>query len=354
VPDDRFSRQTRFAPFGARGQENAGRATVAVVGLGGLGSWIAEHLARAGVGTLRLIDRDVVEESNLPRQGLYVDEDARRARPKAEAAAERLAAIGGPTRLEPLVRELTSRSADALLGPADLVVDGLDAFAPRFLLNDWCRSKRKPWVYGGALAGTGSVLLIAEGGPCLRCLFPGADGLLGGETCETAGVFSPLTAAIGALEAGEALRWLAGDRRPARLLQVEPWDGRLVALDPGSPSPDCPVCAGRSYPALERDDDEATTKLCGRDTVQVAPESGGRALDLDLLVKRWEGLGTIERTRFLARLHLGTGGGERGGAGRGASEGGLVVTVFDDGRALVRGTTSVERARATYARYVGH
>jgi adenylyltransferase/sulfurtransferase len=347
VADDRFSRQIRYAPFGARGQENVGRATVAVVGLGGLGSWVAEHLVRAGVGVLRLIDRDVVEESNLPRQGLYVEDDARRARPKAEAAAERLAPIGGPTRLEPLVRELTRRTADELLAPADLVVDGLDAFAPRFLLNDWCRKRGKPWVYGGALAGTGSVLLVAPEGPCLRCLFPGADGMLGGETCETAGVFSPLTATIGALEAGEALRWLAGDRRPARLLQVEPWDGRLLALDPGFSSPDCPVCARKSYPALERDDGDDATRLCGRDTVQVAPDDGARGLDLDALAKRWEGLGTIERTRFLARLHVGAGGGKSG------DEGGLVVTVFDDGRALVRGTTSVERARATYARYVG-
>ncbi len=340
MADDRFSRQVRFAPFGARGQENVGRATVAVVGLGGLGSWIAEHLARAGVGALRLIDRDVVEESNLPRQALYGEDDARRARPKAEAAAERLAAIGGPTRLEPLVRELSRRSADALLGPADLVVDGLDAFAPRFLLNDWCRARGRPWVHGGALAGTGSVLLIDEAGPCLRCLFPGADGMLGGETCETAGVFSPLTAAIGALEAGEALRWLAGDRRPARLYQVEPWDGRLHALDPGPPSPDCPACTRRSFPALERDDGDDATKLCGRDTVQVAPDAGGRSLDLDALARRWEGLGRVERTRFLARLHL-------------DGPDGLVVTVFDDGRALVRGTTSVERARSAYARYVG-
>jgi len=156
------------------------------------------------------------------------------------------------------------------------------------------------------------------------------------------GVFLLFMVAIKALETNKTLRWLTNNHQPTRLLQVEPWDGRLVALDPGGPSPDCPVCAGRSYPALERDDDEATTKLCGRDTVQVAPESGGKALDLDALVKRWEGLGTVERTRFLARLQLGKGDGD------------LVVTVFDDGRALVRGTTSVERARATYARYVGH
>jgi adenylyltransferase/sulfurtransferase len=345
VSDERFSRQTRFAPFGARGQSELAHATVAVVGLGGLGSWIAEHLARAGVGTLRLIDRDVVEESNLPRQALYTQEDAERGRPKAEAAAERLAAIGGPTRLEPFVRELNRRTVEALLGPAAVVLDGLDAFGPRFLLNDWCHQRGRPWVHGGAVAGSGSVLLVTPEGPCLRCLFPGADGTIGGETCETIGVFSPLTALVAALQAGEALRWLAGDRRPRRLVSVEAWEGRFVAVDPGERAPDCPVCAHGRFPALERDDSDELTKLCGRDTVQVAPPAAA-ALDLDQVAKRWEGLGRIERTRFLARLHLvGALAGERGGD--------LVLTVFDDGRALVRGTTSAERARATYARYVG-
>ena len=345
MTDERFSRQTRFAPFGAHGQAELARATVAVVGLGGLGSWIAEHLARAGVGTLRLIDRDVVEESNLPRQALYIQRDAEVGRPKAEAAAERLAAIGGPTRLEPFVRELNRRTADALLAPAEVVLDGLDAFAPRFLLNDWCHARGKPWVHGGAVAGSGSVLLVTPAGPCLRCLFPGADGTIGGETCETAGVFSPLTALVAALQAGEAMRWLAGDRRRRRLVQVEAWEGRFVAVDPGPPSPECPVCAHGRLPALERDDADEMTKLCGRDTMQVAPPAAAE-LDLDALVRRWEGLGRVERTRFLARLHLsGALAGERGGE--------LVLTVFDDGRALVRGTTSPERARATYARYVG-
>jgi adenylyltransferase/sulfurtransferase len=352
VADERFSRQVRFAPFGARGQAELGRATVAVVGLGGLGSWIAEHLVRAGVGTARLIDRDIVEESNLPRQALYSADDAARGRPKAEAAAERLAAIGGPTRIIPFVRELNRRTVDALLAPADLVLDGLDAFAPRFLLNDWCHAHGKPWVYGGAVAGSGAVLLVTPGGPCLRCLFPGADGTIGGETCETAGVFSPLTALIGALQAGEALRWLAGDRRPRRLLQVEPWETRFVAVDPGPSSPDCPLCAHGRRPALERDDADELTRLCGRDTVQVSPPAPA-VLDLDLLARRWEGLGRVERTRFLARLHIGEARGEVRNDVRGEGGGELVLTVFDDGRALVRGTVSPERARATYARFVG-
>lgn len=335
--DDRFSRQQRFAPFGAAGQARTRAATVAVVGLGGLGSWIADHLARAGVGTLRLIDRDLVEESNLPRQGLYGEADARAGRPKAEAAAERLAAIGGPTRLEPCVVELARKNVAELLGGVDLVMDGLDHFAGRFLLNDWCRQQRVPWIYGGAVGGSGSVLRIdGEEGPCLRCLFPDAAGAVGGDTCDTVGVLSPLPALIAALQCSEALRFLAGDRRPARLWHLEPWEGRALALQPGASSPECPVCTRRSWPALEAAAESEEAKLCGRDTVQIAPAATA-ALDLERMAARWQGLGAVEQGRFLVRLHVD----------------GLVVTLFRDGRALVQGTDSPARARTVYERLIG-
>jgi len=336
--DERFSRQVRYAPFGAAGQERLAASTAAVVGLGGLGSWIAEQLARAGIGALRLIDRDVVEESNLPRQALYLADDARRGRPKAEAAAERLAAIGGPTRLDPRPRELGRRSIDDLLGGCDLVLDGLDHFAGRFLLNDWCRAHRMPWIYGGAVAGSGSVLLVAPAqGPCLRCLFPGAEGAAGGETCDTVGVLSPLPALIASLQSSEALRWLAGDRGASRLWHVEPWAGRVLALKPGPPAPGCPVCARTGFPALEGPDPDAAVKLCGRDTVQVEPPPDASPVDLAGFARRWQGLGEVELSRYLVRLRAG----------------GLVLSLFDDGRALVQGTESPERARAAYERWVG-
>lgn len=336
--DDRFSRQVRFAPFGTKGQERSAAATVAVVGLGGLGSWIADHLTRAGIGTLRLIDRDLVEESNLARQGLYVEEDARLGRPKAEAAAMRLAAIGGPTRLEPLVAELTRRSIDRLLGGCDLVLDGLDHFAGRFLINDWCRRERCAWVYGGAVGGVGTVLRIdAEEGPCLRCLFPAAATAAGVETCDTVGVLTPLPALIAALQCSEALRWLAGDRRAGRLWHLEPWEGRALALKPGERSGDCPVCARKSWPALDATEDDVDAKLCGRDTVQIAARDGTAELDLDSIATRWHGLGTVERSRYLVRLR----------------RDGLTLSLFRDGRALLQGTDSTTIARATYERLVG-
>jgi len=334
---DRFSRQARFAPFGPKGQERTAGATVAVVGLGGLGSWIAEHLARAGVGTLRLIDRDLVEASNLPRQGLYGDADARGGRPKAEAAAERLAAIGGPTRLEPHVAELTRANVDRLLGGSQLVMDGLDHFAGRFLLNDWCRRERVPWVYGGAVGGTGAVLRIdANRGPCLRCLFPGAASATGGDTCDTVGVLSPLPALIAALQCSEALRLLAGDVRPGRLWQLEPWEGRALAIDAGPSAPDCATCRREAYPALDPAADDGDVRLCGRDTVQVAAR-GGADLDLAAVAARWTGLGELERGRFLVRIR----------------QHGLTLSLFRDGRALIQGTSSPATARALYERLVG-
>ncbi len=338
VIDDRFSRQMRFAPFGMDGQERVRKATAAVVGLGGLGSWIAEQLVRAGIGRLRVIDRDVVEESNLPRQTLYLAEDARHGRPKAEAAAERLAGIGGPTAIEPHARELQRRSIDALLAGCEVVLDGLDHFAGRFLLNDWCRRRGVAWVYGGAVGGAGSVLLVApDRGPCLRCLFPGAEGAVGGETCDTVGVLSPLPALIASLQTSEALRYLAGDRRDARLWHFEPWEGRAVALKPGPSAPGCPVCARSGYPALDGPDPEEAVKLCGRDTVQVEPPRRDLSLSLDEVAERWRGLGAVERSRFLVRL----------------SVDGLVLSLFDDGRALVQGTSSLERARSLCERLVG-
>ncbi len=335
--DERFSRQVRFAPFGGDGQQRLTAATATVVGLGGLGSWIADHLTRAGIGTLRLVDRDIVESSNLPRQGLYGAADALAGRPKAEAAAERLAAIGGPTQLVPLVRELSRRTADELLQGSTIVLDGLDHFAGRFLLNDWCRRARVPWVYGGAVGGSGSVLLITGvDGPCLRCLFPDAAGAVGGETCDTVGVLSPLPALIAALQSSEALRWLAGDRAPARLWHLEPWEGRALALRPGDSRADCPVCARKSWPALDATCDDDETKLCGRDTVQVTPDHDIR-LELATFEERWRGLGDVARSRFLVRLH----------------SDGLVLSLFSDGRALIQGTSSLERARTHYERLVG-
>lgn len=332
----RFSRQERFAPFGAAGQERLAGSRVAVVGLGGLGSSLALFLARAGVGELRLIDRDVVEESNLPRQMLYTAEDAREGLPKAEAAARNLRLVGGPTRLVAQVRDLSLRTVQSLLEGIDLVLDGLDNFEGRYLLNDACHQRRIPWVYGGAVASSGTALLIGpEGRPCLRCLFPDALAAAA-ETCETVGVLSPFPTMIAALQACEALRFLAEERPQSRLWHLDPWSGRAFVSEIERGTEDCPCCGQRRYPALVPSAAELTTQLCGRGTMQVVPPED-RDLVLADLAAAWRGLGVVKQTPFLARLETE----------------GLVVSVFPDGRALIQGVDSAERARSIYARYVG-
>lgn len=335
-PSDRFLRQTRFAPFGPEGQAALSAARVAVVGVGGLGASLAEHLTRAGVGFLRLIDRDVVEESNLPRQALYTAADAEAGAPKAEAAAKHLAAIGGSTRLEARSEDLSLRNVAALLGDIDLVLDGLDSFTTRFLINDWCHANHKAWIHGGAVASTGSVLRIRAGGrPCLRCVFPEPEAPETFPTCETAGVLTPLPALIAALQASEAMRHFAEPQSPTRLWQIDPWSGRALSITPELDAA-CPCCREAAYPALESGALEPATSLCGRDVVQVHPE-GTRRVALEALVEKWQGMGRIEHRGSLARLHLDA----------------HTLSVFPDGRALVKGTDSPSEARALYARYVG-
>jgi adenylyltransferase/sulfurtransferase len=299
------------------------------------------HLVRAGAGEVVLIDRDVVEESNLPRQMLYNARDAAEGLPKAEAAARHLADLGGPSRLEARVKDFSRRTADELLAGADLVLDGLDNFEGRFLLNDWCHLHEVPWVYGGAVGGHGMALLVPAGGrPCLRCLFPAADETAPAETCETVGVLSPLPSLIAALQVCEAFRHLAaapGGPPPAsRLWHLDPWSGRSWVTDVAAAEGGCPCCHEGRHPALEREDTTRTATLCGRGTIQVLP-STERSLSLEEICSGWKGLGRVQRTPFLARLTCEE----------------VTVSVFPDGRALIHGAEDVERARSLYARYVG-
>lgn len=336
-PDERYSRQVRFAPFGERGQRRLRAARVAVVGLGGLGSTSAAHLARAGVGELILIDRDIVEVSNLPRQMLFDEEDAHSSISKAEAAARHLAKVASSTRLTAHAVDVTAETIATVCAGVDLVVDGLDSFETRFLLNDYCRREQIAWVYGGAVGSLGAVLLMPAGPDtaCLRCVFEGAEESPSMDTCETVGVLSPLPALIASLQAAEALRFLAEDQPEQRLWNLDPWTGRAFVARLARRA-DCPCCGDQRYPALERANPGSTVRLCGRDTVQVQPALG-RGLDLTELGRRWEGVGKVHRSRFLVRLDLGT----------------LQISVFADGRALIQGLRSLERARSLYAQYIG-
>lgn len=333
---ERYSRQIRFAPFGEAGQERLRTARVTVVGCGALGSFQAEALARAGVGHLRLVDRDYVELSNLQRQWLYDEGDAAEGLPKAAAARRHLAALNSGVAVEPVVADLTPGNAAELLGGSDLVLDGLDNFESRYLLNDFCVQQRIPWIYGAAVASYGLTMpVIPGGGPCLRCVYP--DPPSGAQpTCETAGVLGPVTSAIASLQCADALRLLAaaGAAAAFHLTTVDVWSGsiRQIALPPRDP--DCPCCGRRRFDYLDGKH-RAPVSLCGRNAVQIHERS--RPIDLAALSARLSEIGPVRANEFALRLSLPN----------------YELTVFPDGRAIIKGTTDVGLARSLYARYVG-
>jgi molybdopterin-synthase adenylyltransferase len=336
-PQSRYLRQSRFAPLGEEGQRRISAARVAVVGLGALGSVQAELLARAGVGALRLIDRDFVELSNLQRQFLYAEADAADALPKAVAAARRLARVNSEIQVVPVVADLAPRNVEELLEDADLILDATDNFETRYLINDFAVRQGIPWIYGAAVAAYGLKLAIVPGRTaCFRCVYPeppqGAQ-----PTCETEGVLGPATAAIASLQAGDALKILA--RGPeavaARLTTVDVWTGEIRQTAPPARDPDCPCCARREFPHLEGRH-RAPISLCGRNAVQIHERS--RPVDLAELARRLSDLAPVRVNEFALRATLDP----------------YELTVFPDGRAIVKGTTDTGIARSVYARYVGN
>ena len=334
--DSRYSRQSRFAPLGEEGQRRIQSARVVVVGLGALGSVQADLLARAGVGELRLIDRDFVELSNLQRQTLYQESDAAEALPKAVAAARRLALVNSEVRVEALVSDLSPRNIEEALEGAAVILDGTDNFETRYLINDFAVREGIPWIYGAAVGSYGLKLAIVPGPTaCFRCVYPepprGAQ-----PTCETEGVLGPVTAAIAALQAGDALKILACGKESvtARLTTMDVWTGQIRQTAPPARDPDCPCCATREFPHLEGKH-RAPISLCGRNAVQIHERS--RPVDLPELASRLGALGPVRVNEFALRAALEP----------------YELTVFPDGRAIIKGTTDAGVARSVYARYVG-
>ena len=336
---ERFSRQTRFAPLGSAGQERLAAARIVIVGCGALGGAAALALVRAGVGQVRLIDRDVPEVSNLPRQVLFDEADVAAGLPKAVAAARHLERMNSAARIEPVVADLTAANVADLLAGHDLVVDGTDNFEARFLVNELCCRERIPWVHGGAIGAEGRVLAVVPGASaCLRCLVPEppAPGSL--PTCETAGVLGPAVLVVGAVQAMEAIRLLVGGPAAGnRLLVCDLWDQawRTVDLAPLAAA-GCPTCRGGDYPWLEGRIGSRPAVLCGRDAVQV-PAAGGR-VDLAVVAERLAAVAPVTANPWIVRALV---------------EPGIELAVFADGRALVTGTREEARARAIVARYLG-
>jgi molybdopterin/thiamine biosynthesis adenylyltransferase len=335
--EDRYDRQQLFREIGKAGQTRIGEASIAIVGLGALGTIEASLLARAGVGRLRLIDRDFVESSNLQRQVLFDEADAAAGMPKADAAKRHLEAANSDVALEARAVELNPGNVAELLGDVDVVVDGSDNFEVRYLINDHQVRGGKPWVYAAAVGATGLLMPVLPGTtPCLRCVFEEPPPPGAADTCDTAGVLGPTTATVGALAALEALKIVAGRRDAVRrgLLQLELWSNDLRDVPLTAPREDCPCCGGRAFPFLAAAG-RATTSLCGRDAVQVLPTRAG--FDYAAVRTRVKQARTVEDNGFLIRF----------------ADGDLRVTLFRDGRAIVKGTTDAATARSLYDRVIG-
>ncbi len=335
--DDRYSRQVLFAGLGKAGQERLLGSRVTVVGCGALGTSICNLLARAGVGRLRIVDRDFVEKNNLQRQVLFDEEDAARALPKSVAAAEKLRKINSEIGVEPLVTDLRAGNAESLLAGSDMVLDGTDNFETRFLLNDACVKGKIPWIYGGCVGSYGMVLPILPGETaCLACWLEECPGPGSTATCDTAGVLNTVASTIASLQANEAIKFLSGNRAEMStgLTAIDLWKNSHQTMKVPR-RPDCLPCGKNVFSWLEAGEESLVTILCGRDAVQIVPADS--AIDLAELETRLKKAGEVFRNDYLLKLRL--------------EENEL--TLFPDGRAIIQGTHDPARARSLYAKYIG-
>jgi molybdopterin/thiamine biosynthesis adenylyltransferase len=334
--DSRYSRQIRFMPWGEDGQARFGASRIAIVGCGALGTVQAELLARAGIGTLRIIDRDVVELSNLQRQLLFSEADAQEGTPKAVAAARRLAQMNSGVVIEPMVADLSPSSAPDLLENIDLILDATDNFETRYLINDFSVRENVPWIYGAAVGSYGLKFAILPGvTACFKCVYP--EPPLGAQpTCETAGVLGPVTATIAALQTADAMKILSTVEKDvaARITTIDVWTGEIRQIAAPARDPDCPCCAHRDFVHLDGSR-RVPISLCGRNAVQIHERA--RPLDLTDLAARLGRLAPVRSNEFALRVTLDP----------------YELMIFPDGRAIVKGTTDVGIARSLYARYVG-
>ncbi|MCI0639471.1 MAG: ThiF family adenylyltransferase [Gemmataceae bacterium] len=339
---ERYSRQMRFYGMMEAGQRKLAISHVTLCGCGALGTVLANALVRAGVGHLRLIDRDYIETSNLQRQVLFDEHDVAENLPKAEAAARKLGAINSQVHVEPVVADIDRTNILELCKDADIILDGTDNFEVRYLINDVAVKLGKPWVYGGSIGSHGQTMTILPGQtPCLRCVFEAAPAPGEAGTCETAGVLSPIVNIVASFQVAEALKILTGklDKISRELIYIDVWENTLrrIKIAPLLGKVDCPCCQRKRFEWLDGAQGSQTTSLCGRNAVQVAQRSPTR-LKFEEMAKHLEALGEVSYNRFLLKF----------------SAEGHEFTVFPDGRAIIKGTSDVDKARTLYAKYVGH
>jgi molybdopterin-synthase adenylyltransferase len=339
---ERYSRQMRFPQLGQAGQRRLVASRVTICGCGALGTVLANHLVRAGVGRIRIVDRDFIETHNLQRQILFDEQDVADNLPKAEAAARKLRAINGQVEIEPVVTDIDHTNILDLVGDADLILDGTDNFETRYLINDAAVKLGKPWIFGGVIGSEGQTMTILPGEtPCIRCLIEDSPPPGMTPTCETAGVLGPAVAVIASFEAVEAIKLLSGARGALNreLIVVDLWDWTFRRLKIAGllGKVDCPCCQQRRFEWLEGALGSHTTTLCGRNAVQVATRRN-EPLDFAALAARLAPLGEVRHNAFMLKF---------------ATEG-HEFTVFPDGRAIIKGTSDIAKARTLYAQFVGN
>jgi molybdopterin/thiamine biosynthesis adenylyltransferase len=334
--DERYSRQVLYPGIGVHGQKRLTQGHVAVVGCGATGAAAASLLARAGVGVLTLVDRDLVEESNLQRQVLFDEADARESLPKAEAARRKIAQFNSRTDVRAHVADLVPSNIHTLLGDAAIVLDATDNFATRYLLNDYAVQQGRPWIYAAAVGAYAATMNILPGETaCLACLFPKPPaGMV--DTCDTAGILNTAVNFAASVEVTEALKFLVGARDKMRrtLLGRDLWSNDQAEISAAAPRAQCSVCQLRDFAHL-RGEHQPQITLCGRNSVQIHEHH--RPVDFSEMQRRLEPHGKVNFNQLLLRF-------ERGD---------YTVTVFADGRALVQGTTDITLARSLYARFIG-
>jgi len=340
-PLDRYSRQVRFPGMGEAGQRKLMDARVTLCGCGALGTVLANHLVRAGVGFVRVVDRDFIETHNLQRQILFDEQDVADNLPKAEAAARKLRQINSTVTIEPIVTDIDHTNIENLVSDVDLILDGTDNFETRYLINDVAVKLNKPWIFGGVIGSEGQTMTIIPGKtPCIRCVIEDSPPPGMTPTCETAGVLGPAVAVVASFESVEAIKILSGnmDKLNTKLIMFDVWDWsfRELKIAALKDKVDCPCCKHKNFEWLDGKLGSQTTTLCGRNAVQIATRRN-EPLKFSEMAARLAPLGDVRHNAFMLRF---------------AAEG-HEFTVFPDGRAIIKGTNDIAKARSLYSQFVG-
>ena len=338
--NDRYSRQILFDGIGEEGQRKLLAARVLIVGCGALGTAHAEALCRAGVGRLRIVDRDFVEPSNLQRQTMFTESDADKRLPKAIAAANHLREINSEIEIEPHVADVNYSNIEQLIDGCDVVLDGTDNFATRYLINDACVKHETNWIYGAAVGSYGVTMTIRpHNTACLRCIFEEAPPAASAPTCDTAGVIMPIISIVSAVQVAEVFKLITGSLAELHesLMQFDVWRNEWRKIRIAAPHPDCPTCGLGHFETLSPTTAETAAVLCGRDAIQISP-SQPTTINFLLLAERLRAAGEVKFNEYLLRFKTGP----------------FELTVFQDARSIVRGTDQIATARSLYAKYIGN